>query len=123
VLIVDEHNLRKRIAELQEFRRMGITTAAEAEAFEQARAARVSRTFRGTPRKLIRRLDIGPWSHASDPRLSLRVRESTLASIVSCTGPQRLRRPRGKAESRPLVSYHMAGEGLVSWQVPSDDLR
>ena len=46
MLIVDEHNLRKRIAELQEFRRMGITTAAEAEAFEQARAARVSRTSR-----------------------------------------------------------------------------
>lgn len=42
-LTADEHNLRKRIAELQEFRRMGITTASEAEAFEQARSARVSR--------------------------------------------------------------------------------
>ncbi len=39
---VDEQNLRKRIAELQEYRRMGITTGAEAEAYDNAKAARVS---------------------------------------------------------------------------------
>lgn len=39
---LDEHNLRKRIAELQEYRRVGITTAAEAEAYDHAKAARVS---------------------------------------------------------------------------------
>ena len=38
---VDEQNLRKRIAELQEYRRMGITTGAEAEAYDNAKAARV----------------------------------------------------------------------------------
>lgn len=36
-----EQNLRKRIAELQEYRRMGITTAAEAEVYDQAKIARV----------------------------------------------------------------------------------
>lgn len=41
---VDEHNLRKRIAELQEYRRMGVTTAVEAEAYETAKAARVRPT-------------------------------------------------------------------------------
>ncbi|EIW68866.1 hypothetical protein TREMEDRAFT_31549 [Tremella mesenterica DSM 1558] len=35
-----EHLLRKRIAELQEYRRMGITTALEAEAYDSAKAAR-----------------------------------------------------------------------------------
>ncbi|WRT65609.1 uncharacterized protein IL334_002554 [Kwoniella shivajii] len=35
-----EQNLRKRIAELQEYRRMGITTNAEAEAYDNAKAAR-----------------------------------------------------------------------------------
>lgn len=37
-----EQNLRKRIAELQEYRRMGITTAAEAEVYDQAKITRVS---------------------------------------------------------------------------------
>lgn len=38
----DEQNLRKRITELQDYRRMGVTTAQEAEAYETAKAARVS---------------------------------------------------------------------------------
>lgn len=37
----DEHQLRKRIAELQEYRRMGVTTGIEAEAYDLAKAARV----------------------------------------------------------------------------------
>jgi transcriptional adapter 2-alpha len=40
---IDEQNLRKRIADLQEYRRMGITTGAEAEAYDNAKATRVSR--------------------------------------------------------------------------------
>jgi transcriptional adapter 2-alpha len=39
---IDEQNLRKRITELQDYRRMGVTTAQEAEAYETAKAARVS---------------------------------------------------------------------------------
>jgi hypothetical protein len=39
---IDEQNLRKRITELQEYRRMGVTTAQEADAYETAKAARVS---------------------------------------------------------------------------------
>ncbi|WWC60212.1 uncharacterized protein I303_102778 [Kwoniella dejecticola CBS 10117] len=38
--LIYEQNLRKRIAELQEYRRMGITTNAEAEAYDIAKAAR-----------------------------------------------------------------------------------
>ncbi|WVQ94642.1 hypothetical protein IAU59_001722 [Kwoniella sp. CBS 9459] len=38
--LIYEQNLRKRIAELQEYRRMGITTCAEAEAYDNAKAAR-----------------------------------------------------------------------------------
>jgi transcriptional adapter 2-alpha len=38
----DEQHLRKRIAELQEYRRAGITTGAEAEAYDVTRVARVS---------------------------------------------------------------------------------
>ncbi|KAK1927453.1 hypothetical protein DB88DRAFT_32495 [Papiliotrema laurentii] len=38
--LIYEHKLRKRIAELQEYRRMGITTAAEAEVYDNAKAAR-----------------------------------------------------------------------------------
>nr|XP_019012163.1 transcriptional adapter 2-alpha [Kwoniella pini CBS 10737]OCF50944.1 transcriptional adapter 2-alpha [Kwoniella pini CBS 10737] len=38
--LIYEQNLRKRIAELQEYRRMGITTNAEAEAYDAAKAAR-----------------------------------------------------------------------------------
>ncbi|KAK8861484.1 hypothetical protein IAR55_002305 [Kwoniella newhampshirensis] len=38
--LIYEQNLRKRIAELQEYRRMGITTGAEAEAYDNAKAAR-----------------------------------------------------------------------------------
>lgn len=41
--MLDEHNLRKRITELQEYRRNGVTTALEAEAYETAKNARVSR--------------------------------------------------------------------------------
>ena len=41
-LVTGEQNLRKRIAELQEYRRMGITTGPEAEAYDNAKAARVS---------------------------------------------------------------------------------
>jgi len=40
--LIDEQNLRKRITELQEYRRMGVTTAQEADAYETAKAARVS---------------------------------------------------------------------------------
>jgi hypothetical protein len=42
-MVLDEHNLRKRITELQEYRRNGVTTALEAEAYETAKNARVSR--------------------------------------------------------------------------------
>jgi hypothetical protein len=45
---LDEQTLRKRIAELQEYRRMGITTGAEAEAYDIAKVARVS-TVDGGP--------------------------------------------------------------------------
>ncbi|WWC87792.1 uncharacterized protein L201_002684 [Kwoniella dendrophila CBS 6074] len=38
--LIYEQNLRKRITELQEYRRMGITTNAEAEAYDNAKAAR-----------------------------------------------------------------------------------
>ncbi|WVR03914.1 hypothetical protein IAU60_000913 [Kwoniella sp. DSM 27419] len=38
--LIYEQNLRKRIAELQEYRRMGITTNAEAEVYDNAKAAR-----------------------------------------------------------------------------------
>ncbi|KAL7419684.1 Transcriptional adapter ada2 [Cryptotrichosporon argae] len=38
--LIYEQQLRRRIAELQEYRRVGITTAAEAEAYDIARAAR-----------------------------------------------------------------------------------
>ncbi|RSH94558.1 Transcriptional adapter ada2 [Saitozyma podzolica] len=38
--LIYEQNLRKRIADLQEYRRMGITTGAEAEAYDNAKAMR-----------------------------------------------------------------------------------
>ncbi|ORX33626.1 hypothetical protein BD324DRAFT_653928 [Kockovaella imperatae] len=38
--IIYEHQLRKRITELQEYRKMGITTGAEAEAYDAAKVAR-----------------------------------------------------------------------------------
>lgn len=40
--LTDEVSLRKRIQELQEYRRMGITTLAEAEKYEKDKVARVS---------------------------------------------------------------------------------
>jgi hypothetical protein len=46
LICVDEQNLRKRISELQEYRRMGITTAAEAESYETIKAARVGNDSR-----------------------------------------------------------------------------
>jgi hypothetical protein len=39
--VADEQVLRRRIAELQEYRRNGVTTGAEAEVFEAAKIARV----------------------------------------------------------------------------------
>lgn len=39
--ILVEQLLRRRIAELQEYRRAGVTTAAEAEVYDAAKAARV----------------------------------------------------------------------------------
>jgi hypothetical protein len=40
--LTDEQLLRKRITELQELRRLGITSLAEAETYEKARQYRVS---------------------------------------------------------------------------------
>lgn len=40
---IDEQVLRKRIQELQEYRRMGITTLAEAERYDRDKANRVRR--------------------------------------------------------------------------------
>jgi hypothetical protein len=40
--LADEQLLRKRITELQELRRLGITSLAEAETYEKARQYRVS---------------------------------------------------------------------------------
>ena len=50
---IDEQNLRKRITELQEYRRMGVTTAQEADAYETAKAARVSLRCKVVQTKLI----------------------------------------------------------------------
>jgi len=47
-VLLDEQLLRKRITELQELRRLGITTLAEAETYEKARQYRVS-TIRIAP--------------------------------------------------------------------------
>ncbi|KAG0147877.1 hypothetical protein CROQUDRAFT_42225 [Cronartium quercuum f. sp. fusiforme G11] len=41
-VVLDEMTLRKRIAELQEYRRMGITTLAEAERYEKEKQARIA---------------------------------------------------------------------------------
>lgn len=44
-LFVDEQLLRKRIAELQDYRRLGILTASDASRYEKMRVERVSFTF------------------------------------------------------------------------------
>jgi transcriptional adapter 2-alpha len=64
--VVDEQNLRKRIADLQEYRRMGITTGAEAEAYDNAKATRVSLSQfnEATP------ISTRPQSFAHLPRLA-----------------------------------------------------
>ncbi|KAI9632507.1 uncharacterized protein MKK02DRAFT_20124, partial [Dioszegia hungarica] len=67
--LIVEQNLRKRIAELQEYRRMGITTAAEAEVYDQAKITRAGYKPIGlAPRERVEAIISGARTNAGQNR-------------------------------------------------------
>ena len=100
--LLDEHNLRKRITELQEYRRMGITTAQEAEVYETAKAARVSALY-----CVGFKLTCRPGTAHSSPvwmscPLAL---EQTLVSIASCMESRERQHPSMVIVVRSRLAY------------------